>query len=140
MYIPTFIGTRQLMLRTTESTENISVEIDSTLNNVRVLYSDLCIPVSLTEKNDSFSAHTELLITKLFYTACVPTVFLFEGPTSIVNIIIFFKHGVRDWVNLCLFALAIVDFISLSFYFLLPVSVFSEQDKFFFCSFEKKSS
>lgn len=69
------------------------------------------------------SREIEYLVTKVLSAVYVPTIFLFGGLTNVANIVVFYKHGLHDRVNLCFFSLSIVDLLSISFYCLL----FSEQ-------------
>ncbi|XP_025091543.1 uncharacterized protein LOC112562477 [Pomacea canaliculata] len=85
-------------------------------------FSDSCIVTSSSYgAGDLISPEAEFLITKLKSAVIIPLLYLFGGPTNLLNMIVFFKQGLGDRVNLCLFSLAIVDFTSVSFYFLIFV-------------------
>lgn len=68
---------------------------------------------------DLISPETELLIAKLRSAVLIPLIYVFGGPTNIINITVFVKQGIRDRVNLCLFSLAVVDLLTTSFFFVI---------------------
>ncbi|KAK7474247.1 hypothetical protein BaRGS_00034490 [Batillaria attramentaria] len=49
----------------------------------------------------------------------LPVLFTIGAPTNSLSMIIFYKHGLRHRINLCLFALSLVDFLYLTFDFIL---------------------
>lgn len=48
-----------------------------------------------------------------------PTLFLFGAPANIVCAMVFYKQSLKERINVCLFALALTDFIALTVDFLL---------------------
>lgn len=80
---------------------------------------DKCLLTSSSDgAGDVISPETELLISKLKSAVLIPLIYTFGGPANIINIIVFFKQGIKDRVNLCLFSLAVVDLLTTSFCFL----------------------
>lgn len=75
--------------------------------------------LSSTSDGSGYLGNLEMLIIKLKSAVFIPLLFLFGPPTNVVNMIVFFKQGLHDRVNLCLFSLAIVDFTVVSFYFVI---------------------
>ena len=47
----------------------------------------------------------------------LPIFFLVGAPTNLLNMIVFFRQGLRDRMNLCLFSLSLVDFLYVLFKF-----------------------
>ncbi|XP_076465405.1 uncharacterized protein LOC143297116 [Babylonia areolata] len=42
---------------------------------------------------------------------CLPILFLISAPTNILNMLVFWKQGLKERINLCLFYLSCVDFV-----------------------------
>lgn len=97
----------------------------SQLNSFTVNTSDTglgggCFLTSSSDGNgDLISPETELLVAKVKSAIIIPFFFFIGAPCQFVNIVVFFKQGLRDRVNLCLFSLAIVDLAALCSSFLL---------------------
>ncbi|XP_076462840.1 uncharacterized protein LOC143295153 [Babylonia areolata] len=53
-------------------------------------------------------------------TLSVP-LFLFGGPANVINMAVFYRQGLKERINVCLFSLALSDFLYLSTIFLLYV-------------------
>nr|KAG5688562.1 hypothetical protein BaRGS_002777 [Batillaria attramentaria] len=56
-------------------------------------------------------------------TNCVlsPILFLVGVPTNIISCLVFYKQGLRDRMNLCLFVLALVDTVYLVSVFVIGI-------------------
>ena len=72
---------------------------------------------------DNIISHqTYLRLERGLFCYAVPALFLIGVPTNFLNCVVFYKQGLRDRMNLCLFCLALVDmmfvatFSSLSFF------------------------
>jgi hypothetical protein len=50
-----------------------------------------------------------LVIDHILTCNILPTIFLVGVPTNLLNIVIFYRQGLRDRMNFCLFSLALVD-------------------------------
>ncbi|KAL8562616.1 hypothetical protein ACOMHN_045880 [Nucella lapillus] len=48
---------------------------------------------------------------KVVGTVCLPVLFLISVPANILNMLVFWKQGLRERINLCLFYLSLVDFL-----------------------------
>lgn len=66
-----------------------------------------------------FTFQTEYWIRTILPAGLVPVLFILGFPTNILNAAVFYKHGLRERINLCLFALALADLIVVTVLFLL---------------------
>ena len=41
----------------------------------------------------------------------VPILFLIGGPANVLNMAVFYKQGLKERINVCLFALSLSDFL-----------------------------
>nr|KAG5712026.1 hypothetical protein BaRGS_020752 [Batillaria attramentaria] len=55
------------------------------------------------------SLETYLLLDEIVYCGICPVLFLVGVPSNVLNCIVFFRQGIRDRMNMCLFSLALVD-------------------------------
>ncbi|KAL8589876.1 hypothetical protein ACOMHN_023963 [Nucella lapillus] len=55
------------------------------------------------------TTETEAFFEQLKGAIILPFLFLIGGPANIINMAVFFKQGLKERINLCLFALAAVD-------------------------------
>ncbi|KAL8583193.1 hypothetical protein ACOMHN_053706 [Nucella lapillus] len=60
------------------------------------------------------SFETEDLIRRLHSVFFVPVLFLIGGPANVINMAVFHKQGLKERINVCLFALSLSDFWYLS--------------------------
>ncbi|KAL8575576.1 hypothetical protein ACOMHN_059640 [Nucella lapillus] len=61
------------------------------------------------------SADTEDMVHRVKYTVILPLLFLIGGPANVINMAVFYKQGLRERINVCLFSLSVVDFLYLFF-------------------------
>lgn len=59
--------------------------------------------------NDIFSFESLRTVEKTVQCGFVPSLFVIGAPTNIITMIVFYRQGLRDRMNLCLFSLAFVD-------------------------------
>lgn len=116
------------MFRVPVSTSLPGTITDSSENDSRICF----LTSSSDGSEDLISPETELFISKLKSAVIIPLLFLFGGPANVLNMMVFFKQGLQDRVSLCLFCLAVVDFTTVTFSFVL----FAEQ-MFMFSSPER---
>ena len=57
------------------------------------------------------SLETEQLFDRIKATVIIPVLFLIGFPANCINMAVFFKQGLKERINLCLFSLALVDLI-----------------------------
>ena len=55
------------------------------------------------------SFQTEQLIRKLKDVVFLPILFLIGGPANVINMAVFYKQGLKERINVCLFALSLAD-------------------------------
>ena len=67
--------------------------------------------------NNLISLETEQLFDRIKATVLIPILFLIGFPANCINMAVFFKQGLKDRINLCLFSLALVDIVSLTVVF-----------------------
>ena len=65
------------------------------------------------------SLEVEYLFDKIKATIIIPVLFLVGFPANCINMAVFFKQGLKERINMCLFSLALVDLIYLSSIFVL---------------------
>ena len=59
------------------------------------------------------SAETEDLVRRWKNAVVVPILFLIGGPANVLNMAVFYKQGLKERINVCLFALSLADFLYL---------------------------
>ena len=67
--------------------------------------------------NNLISLEEELLFDRIMATVIIPILFIIGFPANCTNMIVFFKQGLKERINLCLFSLALVDLLFLTFSF-----------------------
>ncbi|KAL8598173.1 hypothetical protein ACOMHN_043244 [Nucella lapillus] len=60
------------------------------------------------------SFETEDLIRRLHSVVFVPILFLIGAPANVINMAVFHKQGLKERINVCLFALSLADFCYLT--------------------------
>ena len=65
------------------------------------------------------SYETYLLMERGLFCYAIPTLFLVGVPTNLLNCVVFYRQGLRDRMNLCLFCLALVDMLFVALFFTL---------------------
>ena len=60
------------------------------------------------------SMETERLFDRIKSAIVIPALFLVGFPANCINMAVFFRQGLRERINLCLFSLALVDLICLT--------------------------
>ena len=79
------------------------------------------------------SAQTEDLVRRLRDVVVLPVLFLIGGPANLVNMAVFYRQGLRERINVCLFALSLADLL----YLLFHVVMYGEQLHLQFTTKEK---
>ena len=57
------------------------------------------------------SAETEDLVRRLKDAVVLPILFLIGEPANVLNMAVFYKQGLMERINVCLFALSLADFL-----------------------------
>ncbi|KAL8573483.1 hypothetical protein ACOMHN_047754 [Nucella lapillus] len=90
---------------------------DSIATNCRIIDNNTMIPWN--HAGNLVSWQTE----ELFYTICsgllIPLFFIFGTPANVLNMVVFYKQGLKERINFCLFTLALIDILHLT-----PVFIF----------------
>ncbi|KAK7503221.1 hypothetical protein BaRGS_00005486 [Batillaria attramentaria] len=87
---------------------------NSTVSNVP----EGCVEVNTYNLSDQYpddlvSQETFLTLASIHSGVVVPTLFLICASTNTINMIVFYKHGLHERFNLCVFCLAFTDIINL---------------------------
>ena len=69
------------------------------------------------------SAEVEDITRRLKDAILLPILFLIGGPANVINMAVFYKQGLKDRVNLCLFVLSLAD----ELYLIQAIFLFGEQ-------------
>ncbi|KAL8583813.1 hypothetical protein ACOMHN_036448 [Nucella lapillus] len=59
------------------------------------------------------SAHTEEFVDQVKYSVILPILFLIGGPANVINMAVFYRQGMKERINVCLFVLSLADFLFL---------------------------
>ena len=59
------------------------------------------------------SAKTEDLVRRWKNALVLPVLFVIGGPANVINMAVFCKQGLKERINVCLFALSLADFLYL---------------------------
>ncbi|KAK7496468.1 hypothetical protein BaRGS_00012390 [Batillaria attramentaria] len=99
------------------STINISLSTFSVPAGCAV--SENFVPASKVDSRGLISPETADMMKNVLGAIVLPVLFTIGAPTNSLSMIIFYKHGLRHRINLCLFALSLVDVLYLTFDFIL---------------------
>ena len=93
---------------TTEFTSsNITYTTDAILEGCKTLHFDGFIPWD--NPDNLVSVEAEAFAERLKGAIVLPLLFLIGGPANVINMAVFYKQGLRERINLCLFALSLAD-------------------------------
>ena len=79
------------------------------------------------------SAQTENLVRRLRDVVVLPILFTIGGPANVMNMAVFYKQGLKERINMCLFALSLAD----ELYLLFSMTLYGEQLQLQFTTREK---
>ncbi|KAK7503222.1 hypothetical protein BaRGS_00005487 [Batillaria attramentaria] len=96
-----------MVSKTELSTFGLNVVHNSTVSNVPAG----CVEVDTYNLSDQYpddlvSQETFLTLASIHSGVVVPTLFLICASTNTINMIVFYKHGLHERFNLCVFCLA----------------------------------
>ena len=96
-------------LNNTTITPNNSITTRNTsiLEGCKTLVFDGFIPWN--NPDNLVSLEVEAFVERLKGAIVLPLLFLIGGPANVINMVVFYKHGLRERINLCLFALSLAD-------------------------------
>ena len=79
------------------------------------------------------SAQTENLVRRVRDVVVLPILFIIGGPANVMNMAVFYKQGLKERINVCLFALSLAD----ELYLLFSITLYGEQLQLQFTTREK---
>ena len=79
----------------------------SNLSDCKTLHFDGFIPWD--NPDNIVSLEVEAFAERLKGAVVLPLLFLIGGPANVINMAVFYKQGLRERINLCLFALSLAD-------------------------------
>ena len=82
---------------------------------------DLNATIPWDSPNNLVSFQTEYLFDRIKSAIIIPVLFLIGFPANCINMVVFFKQGIKERINFCLFSLALVDLICLTEIFMINV-------------------
>ncbi|KAK7445197.1 hypothetical protein BaRGS_00040365 [Batillaria attramentaria] len=118
----------EMVSRTEPSTFGYTAVHNSTFSHVP----EGCVEVNTYNLSDQYpddlvSQETFLMFASIHSGVIVPVLFLISVSTNTINMIVFYKHGLQERFNLCVFCLAFTDTMNLIAGFLtyvqLPASI-----------------
>ena len=92
-----------------------------------LLTSSGCLIVNISgliiydDSDDPVSSKTVEVFNDLKATVLIPALFFIGFPTNCLNLLVFFKHNLKQRINMCLFCLSLVDLIYITFRFMMYV-------------------
>ena len=95
--------------------DDVNKSASSVPQNCIILGMNATIPWN--NPNNLISLETEQLFDRIKATVLIPILFLIGFPANCINMAVFFKQGLKERINLCLFSLALVDIMSLTLTF-----------------------
>ncbi|KAL8595121.1 hypothetical protein ACOMHN_019159 [Nucella lapillus] len=94
--------------------------MNSVANNCRTIDNNTRIPWN--HPGNLVSWQTEELFYKICGGLLIPLFFIFGTPANVLNMVVFYKQGLKERINFCLFFLALVDILHLT-----PVFIFRSE-------------
>ena len=92
--------------------DNVSLSASSVPENCIILAMNTTIPWN--NPNNLISLEAKQLFDRIKASVLIPVLFLIGFPANCINMAVFFKQGLKERINLCLFSLALVDLLSLT--------------------------
>ena len=79
----------------------------SNLSGCRTVHLDGFVPWD--NPDNLVSLEVEAFAERLKGAVVLPLLFLIGGPANVINMAVFYKQGLRERINLCLFAMSLAD-------------------------------
>ena len=105
----------QTEITSTWTVDNVSQSLNSVPQKCIILGMNTTIPWN--NPNNLISLEAEQLFDRIKATIIIPILFLIGFPANCINMAVFFKQGLKDRINLCLFSLALVDLLCVALTF-----------------------
>ncbi|XP_076452289.1 uncharacterized protein LOC143287932 [Babylonia areolata] len=77
----------------------------------RVLFTDSNAFIPWDNPENILSQAVSEAMDTVVGTVCLPVLFLISGSTNVLNMLVFWRQGLRERINLCLFYLSLVDLL-----------------------------
>lgn len=97
---------------------DITTEVQATLYTLFSQQSKSGVTSFAFDGQEMMSATTLATLEKTLYCGIVPVLFFVAVPTNILNSVVFYRQGLSDRMNVCLFSLALADMLFVTFLFL----------------------
>ena len=110
---------RETDMTSPRTVDNVSQSASSVPENCIILGMNTTIPWN--NPNNLISHEAEQLFDRIKATVLIPVLFLIGFPANCINMAVFFKQGLKERINFCLFSLALVDLICLTEIFMINV-------------------
>ena len=112
--------------------DTVSQSASSVPENCIILGVNVTVPWN--NPHNLISTETEHLFERIKAANIIPVLFLIGFPANCINMAVFFKQGLKERINLCLFSLALVDLFYLSTGFMFYVeriyTQFTDDERF----------
>ena len=99
------------------TTPNISQSAKSVAGDCLILGVNVTIPWD--NPRNLISMEDEYLIDRLKAAIFIPILYLVGAPANVVNMVVFFRQGLKERIYFCLFSLALVDLVYLTLVFVI---------------------
>ena len=120
---PTSITNEPFLSDVATNTTSSWLDVDNVTETFQVPEGCLVIPslaaTPVDNPRDLVSAGTARQYLTFVHVYVLTLCFLVSSPTNLINMAVFWKHGIKERINLCLFCLSFADFIIIAFYFVM---------------------
>jgi len=103
----------------TAMTSPWTVDVNQSASNVP--HSCVILPMNVTvpwnNPNNIITFEAQNLFERIKATVIAPILFLIGFPANCINMAVFYKQGLKERINMCLFSLALIDIITLTMVF-----------------------
>ena len=103
----------------TAMTSPWTVDVNQSASNVP--HSCVILPMNVTvpwnNPNNIITFEAQNLFERIKATVIAPILFLIGFPANCINMAVFYKQGLKERINMCLFSLAVIDIITLTMVF-----------------------
>ena len=120
---PTSITNEPFFSDVATNTTSSWLDVDNVTETFQVPEGCLVIPslaaTPVDNPRDLVSAGTAQQYLTFVQVYVLSLCFLVSSPTNLINMAVFWKHGIKERINLCLFCLSFADLIIIAFYFVM---------------------
>ncbi len=120
---PTSITNEPFFSDVATNTTSSWLDVDNVTETFQVPEGCLVIPslaaTPVDNPRDLVSAGTARQYLTFVHVYVLTLCFLVSAPTNLINMAVFWKHGIKERINLCLFCLSFADLIVIASYFVM---------------------